>query len=123
MARSHVNNYYKAQIKSLLSMQETVKQMEQAYREGKISEENYSGFVQLTEALRVNVDRISYIVYLMNQPRFGIKKFFQKHKDKLDYFASHKADEAGVFAENNKVLDDMQKYIELMQEKDTCKTI
>lgn len=121
--RSHVNNYYKAQIKSLLSMQETAKQMEQAYREGKISEENYSGFIQLTEALRVNVDRVSYIVFLMNQPLFNLKKFFKKHQDKLDYFASHKADEAGVFAENNKVLDDMQKYIELMQEKDKCKTM
>lgn len=123
MSRAHVNKFYKEQIKSLLSMQKTAKQMEEAYNKDEVTEETYRNFIQLTEILRTNVDRISYIVFLLNQPRFNLKNFMRKNSTKSDYFRLHKADQAGVFAENNKVLDDMQRYIELMQERDSkCKT-
>jgi hypothetical protein len=95
--------------------------MEEAFKNKEVSEENYLNFIQLTEALRVNVDRISYIVFLMNQPRFNLKKYFEKNRGMLDYFAEHNASEEGVFAENNKVLEDMQQYINLMKEADQCK--
>lgn len=116
MAKVHVSNFYKEQIKQFLSMQETARKMEEAYKNKEVSEETYANFVQLTEALRTNVDRISYIVFLMNQPRFSLKRFLKNHESKLDYFAKHNADEAGVFAENNTVLQDMQQYIDLMKE-------
>lgn len=121
MAKVHVNNYYKQQVKQLLSMQEAAKNMQEAYQNKQIDEDTYDKFVQLTEVLRANVDRISYIVFLLNQPRFSLKKFLRNHESKLDYFIGHNADEAGVFAENNKVLEDMQQYIDLMKELDKCK--
>ena len=121
MAKVHVLNFYKQQIKQLLSMQETAKNMQEAYQNKQVDEDTYKHFMELVETLRSNVDRISYIVFLLNQPRFSLKKFLKNHESKLDYFTSHNADEAGVFAENNKVLEDMQQYIDLMKELDQCK--
>lgn len=123
MAKVHVTNFYRDQIKQFISMQETARHMEEAYKNKQIDEQTYEGFIQLTDALRANVDRISYIVFLMNQPRLGLKRFLKNHENKVEYFAKHNADEGGVFKENNTVLQDMQQYIDLMEKQDACKTI
>lgn len=123
MAKKHVEAFYRKQMKQYLSMAETAKHMEEAYKNKEVDEDNYIGFMQMADAMKANLDRISYIMFLMKQPYFKVKlpKFLKKHQELDDYFRSVGAHEEAVFAENNTVLEDMKAYIEKIKDKNNAR--
>ena len=119
MAVKHVESSYRQLLKDYTKMVETYKHLEEAYNAGELSEDRLAGFVPVVDNLKLNLDRVSYIMYLLKQPRFNWpwhKK--DAHQEALTYFANVKADEKGVFEENNSILEDMDAYVKMVLEQE-----
>ncbi len=75
MAKRHVIDYYTKMELQYNEMLKDVKEYEQAFKEGYISEEQFKANISFIETIKNNYTRISYIVYLLNLPN-------RKHKEK-----------------------------------------
>lgn len=74
MAKSHIIKYYLEVEYQYLEMLDTLKELKELVKEGKIDVEAYEKEAANVEKLKENYERISYIMFLLNQPRRTSKK-------------------------------------------------
>lgn len=74
MARSHVIKYYLEVEYQYLEMLDTLNELKELVKEGKVSAEAFEQEVVGVERLKENYERISYIMFLLNQPQRKSKK-------------------------------------------------
>lgn len=74
MAKSHIIKYYLEVEYQYLEMLDTLKELKELVKEGKVDVEAYEQEAANVEKLKENYERISYIMFLLNQPRRTSKK-------------------------------------------------
>jgi len=74
MARSHVVKYYLEVEYQYLEMLDTLKELKELLKEGKVSDETYIQEEANVSKLKENYERIAYIMFLLNQPQRKSKK-------------------------------------------------
>lgn len=74
MAKSHIIKYYLEVEYQYLEMLDTLKELKELVKEGKIDVEAYEQEAANVGKLKENYERISYIMFLLNQPRRTSKK-------------------------------------------------
>jgi len=112
MAIRHVREYYERMVSDYVEMKHVLEEME------KLSEEKASSAINNIEQIReqvkvleANYNRLSYIMFLLNQPNKEKKKskYFKQEKKKLDKIPINDRKEA-VIDENTKVLETLKSY-------------
>ena len=109
MARSHIVQYYLEVEYQYLEMLDTLKELNELVKEGKVDIENYEQQVSEVQKLKENYERISYIIFLLNKPNRKSKKL---DNDTLKWYAELKNhSKEAIIDENNDVLVTFKKLI------------
>lgn len=102
MAKSHVIRYYLEVEYQYQEMLDTLKEVKELVKEGKISPEAFEQEAQSVERLKENYERISYIMFLLNQPKRKSKKL---DRNTLSWYNELKnQSKEAIINENNDVL-------------------
>ena len=113
MARKHVEEYYMRMVSDYTEMKKVLEQME------RISEDNASNALnnidKVREQVRLlesNYKRLSYIMFLLNQPNRDKKKkrYYKSEHKRLDAIPN-KDRMKGVIAENSAIIEDLKSYL------------
>ena len=113
MAKKHVEEYYMRMVSDYTEMKKVLEEME------KISEENagkaLANIENMTEQLKLleaNYKRLSYIMFLLNQPTKEKKKksYFRREQKKLNDIPEEHREEA-VIKENSNVIENLKSYL------------
>lgn len=102
-------NYYKKFTKQYKEMLELVNSLED--KKDEVKPETLEFIGNQVELMKVNCDRVGYLLYLLNKPAF--KLFNKKNGDRslIDYFKLVKADGYSVFKESEEALNSIKEYI------------
>ena len=113
MAKRDVIKFYTEQQKMYFDMVETVKEVDQAFREGRLEESVALDIKKQINTLRDNYERISYIVYLLNLPikDKNKKEYIDANQDVTFYLAKKKATDADVNRESRNALKELKRII------------
>lgn len=74
MAVKDFIEYYNDEEAQYEEMLNDAKDLEEAYRAGHLSEENYEASIKYIEAIRTNHERLSYVAYLLTKRKKYLKK-------------------------------------------------
>ena len=112
MSIKHVKKYYHQQSNQYMQMLNTVKELQKMANNGEYSNEQLSFIQQLIAKLKENMDRISYIVYLLQLPNRSKKeKKFREANKELEEAMSDFND-VSVEEENSNILKELkEKYL------------
>ena len=112
MSIKHVKKYYHQQSNQYMQMLNTVKELQKMANNGEYSNEQLASIQQLITKLKENMDRISYIVYLLQLPNRGKKeKKFREANKELEEAMSDFND-VSVEEENSNILKELkEKYL------------
>ncbi len=112
MAIRHVREYYERMVSDYVEMKTVLEEME------KLSEDkastalnNIEQIKHQVEILEANYKRLSYIMFLLNQPNKEKKKkrYFSQEKKKLDDIPYKDRKEA-IIEENSAVIENLKSY-------------
>lgn len=112
MAIRHVRKYYERMVSDYVEMKTVLEEME------KLSEDkastalnNIEQIKHQVEILEANYKRLSYIMFLLNQPNKEKKKkrYFSQEKKKLDDIPYKDRKEA-IIEENSAVIENLKSY-------------
>ena len=112
MAIRHVREYYERMVSDYVEMKTVLEEME------KLSEDkastalnNIEQIKHQVEILEANYKRLSYIMFLLNQPNKEKKKkrYFSQEKKKLDDIPYKDRKEA-IVEENSAVIENLKSY-------------
>lgn len=67
MAVKDFVNYYNEEEAQYKEMLEDAKDLEESYRAGHLSEESYEQAIKYIEAIRINHERLSYVMFLLTK--------------------------------------------------------
>jgi hypothetical protein len=117
MARKDVINYFLEQQGVYLEMLSNVKDLDEAFKKGHLSEEQVTLAKQDIDVAKTNYDRLAYIVLLLNKPKDknNRKKEEQFNKDLYNYLNG--ASREAVLDESKDALIDLKKLV--IASKDT----
>lgn len=103
MAVKDVKKYYIDLINQYIEMKDDMADFEIAFKEGHITEDRLTEVKKDLEREKDNLDRVSYIMYLLEMPNKKAKKTkYQKQHAKLERtFILHEADKDSVIREND----------------------
>ena len=112
MSIKHVKKYYHQQSNQYMQMLNTVKELQKMANNGEYSNEQLASIQQLITKLKENMDRISYIVYLLQLPNRSKKeKKFREANKELEEAMSDFND-VSVEEENSNILKELkEKYL------------
>ena len=112
MSIKHVKKYYHQQSNQYMQMLNTVKELQKMANNGEYSNEQLTSIQQLITKLKENMDRISYIVYLLQLPNRSKKeKKFREANKELEEAMSDFND-VSVEEENSNILKELkEKYL------------
>lgn len=106
MAIIDVKRYYYELLLQYLEMKEDISDFEEALKAGYITEERLQEVKEDVLLVKENLDRVSYIMHLLNLPKKKSKQ--QKYKNQNStlekYFIENKATSKDVIEENTNVL-------------------
>ena len=74
MARKDVLTYYKQVEEQYLEMLQDAKDYDEAYKNGQITEEQFNQAVKSLEIVKINYERLSFVIFLLNAPARDKKK-------------------------------------------------
>ena len=113
MAIKHVREYYERMTSDYMEMRRVLEEMENMSEEnaGKAFN-NLDSMRKQVKILEANYKRLSYIMFLLNQPTKESKKdrYFRSEKKKLDEIPNEDRMEA-IVAENLSVINNLKSYI------------
>lgn len=111
MARKDVINYYISVQNQYFEMLNDAKDLDDAYKNGIISQEQVEQAQDILSKLKENYDRLSYVVLLLNEPgRDSKKKSFKKQNIKVyDYLKN--SNDCYIRNENEDVLKKLKSLI------------
>ena len=121
MAFKHVKKYYKQVQDQYLEMLDNVKDIDDAYKEGVMSKEQFDQAAQLLAQMKQNYDRLNYIIYLMYKPsRKEKSKCYDKQNKKInEYIRKNKATEDDIISENTNLLQDMKSILNMISKMES----
>ncbi len=112
MAVKHVREYYERMVSDYTEMKRVLEEMEKLSEEkASIALNNIEQIREQVKVLEANYNRLSYIMFLLNQPNKEKKKskYFKQEKKKLNKIPINDRKEA-VIDENTKVLETLKSY-------------
>ena len=121
MAARDVKEYYFKLIAQKAELEADLADFEEALKNGFITEEQMQAAKDELIPYQINLDRLTYIVYLLELPNRKAKKvkFAKQNKKILDELERRKADEQSVIYENKSALDAFRKEVKELLNKKT----
>lgn len=121
MAVKDVKEYYFKLIAQKAELEADLADFEEALKNGFITEEQMQAAKDELVPYQINLDRLTYIMYLLELPNRKTKKakFAKQNKKILDELGKRKADEQSVIAENKSALDAFRKEVKELLNKKT----
>ena len=112
MAIKHVREYYERMVSDYVEMKRVLEEMEKLSEEkASVAINNIEQIREQVKVLEANYNRLSYVMFLLNQPNKEKKKskYFKQEKKKLNKIPINDRKEA-VIDENTKVLETLKSY-------------
>ena len=121
MATKDVKEYYFKLIAQKAELEADLADFEEALKNGFITEEQMQAAKDELIPYQINLDRLTYIMYLLELPNRKAKKvkFAKQNKKILDELKKRKADEQSVVYENKSALDAFRKEVKELLNKKT----
>ena len=121
MAARDVKEYYFKLIAQKAELEADLVDFEEALKNGFITEEQMQAAKDELVPYQINLDRLTYIIYLLELPNRKTKKakFAKQNKKILDELIKRNADEQSVIAENKSALDAFRKEVKELLNKKT----
>ena len=121
MAARDVKEYYFKLITQKAELEADLADFEEALKNGFITEEQMQAAKDELIPYQINLDRLTYIVYLLELPNRKTKKakFAKQNKKIIDELERRKADEQSVIYENKSALDAFRKEVKELLNKKT----
>ena len=121
MAARDVKEYYFKLIAQKAELEADLADFEEALKNGFITEEQMQAAKDELIPYQINLDRLTYIVYLLELPNRKTKKakFTKQNKKILDELERRNADEQSVISENKSALDAFRKEVKELLNKKT----
>ena len=121
MAVKDVKEYYFKLIAHKAELEADLADFEEALKNGFITEEQMQAAKDELIPYQINLDRLTYIMYLLELPNRKAKKakFANQNKKVLNELEKRKADEQSVIAENKSALDAFRKEVKELLNKKT----
>ena len=121
MAVKDVKEYYFKLIAQKAELEADLADFEEALKNGFITEEQMQAAKDELVPYQINLDRLTYIMYLLELPNRKTKKakFAKQNKKILDELGKRNADEQSVIAENKSALGAFRKEVKELLNKKT----
>lgn len=121
MAVKDVKEYYFKLIAQKAELEADLADFEEALKNGFITEEQMQAAKDELIPYQINLDRLTYIMYLLELPNRKAKKakFAKQNKKILNELEKRKADERSVISENKSALDAFRKEVKELLNKKT----
>ena len=121
MAVKDVKEYYFKLIAQKAELEADLADFEEALKNGFITEEQMQAAKDELIPYQINLDRLTYIMYLLELPNRKAKKakFAKQNKKILNELEKRKADEQSVMSENKSALDAFRKEVKELLNKKT----
>lgn len=121
MAVKDVKKYYFKLIAQKAELEADLADFEEALKNGFITEEQMQAAKDELIPYQINLDRLTYIMYLLELPNRKTKKakFAKQNKKILDELGKRNADEQSVITENKSALDAFRKEVKELLNKKT----
>ena len=121
MAVKDVKKYYAKLIAQKAELEADLADFEEALKNGFITEEQMQKAKDELIPYQINLDRLTYIVFLLELPNREAKKvkFAKQNKKILNELEKRKADEQSVINENKSALDGFRKEVKKLLNKKT----
>ena len=121
MAVKDVKEYYFKLIAQKAELEADLADFEEALKSGFITEEQMQAAKDELIPYQINLDRLTYIMYLLELPNRKTKKakFAKQNKKILDELIKRNADEQSVISENKSALDAFRKEVKELLNKKT----
>ena len=121
MAARDVKEYYFKLIAQKAELEADLADFEEALKNGFITEEQMQAAKDELIPYQINLDRITYIIYLLELPNRKAKKakFAKQNKKILNELEKRNADEQSVISENKSALDAFRKEVKELLNKKT----
>ena len=121
MAARDVKEYYFKLIAQKAELDADLADFEEALKNGFITEEQMQAAKDELIPYQINLDRLTYIMYLLELPNRKTKKskFAKQNKKILDELGKRNADEQSVIFENKSALDAFRKEVKELLNKKT----
>ena len=121
MAARDVKEYYFKLIAQKAELEADLADFEEALKNGFITEEQMQAAKDELIPYQINLDRLTYIVYLLELPNRKAKKakFANQNKKILNELEKRNADEQSVISENKSALDAFRKEVKELLNKKT----
>ena len=121
MAAKDVKEYYFKLIAQKAELEADLADFEEALKNGFITEEQMQAAKDELIPYQINLDRLTYIMYLLELPNRKAKKakFAKQNKKILDELIKRNADEQSVISENKSALDAFRKEVKELLNKKT----
>ena len=119
MAVKDVKEYYFKLQAQKAELEADIVDFEEALRNGFITEEQVQAAKDELIPYQINLDRLTYIMYLLELPARKSKKakFAKQNKKILAELKNRKADEESVLNENKSALDSFRKEVKKLLDK------
>lgn len=113
MALKDVKEYFLKIQDTYMRCKENEAEMINEYKQGNISNEQLENYQNYVENLKLNYDRLAYIMYLFKLPNRQDKKnkYIKNNSDLNNYFKNNKATKEDIELENKDILDKLQKIL------------
>ena len=121
MAVKDVKEYYFKLIAQKAELEADLADFEEALKNGFITEEQMQAAKDELIPYQINLDRLTYIMYLLELPNRKAKKakFAKQNKKILNELEKRKADGRSVISENKSALDAFRKEVKELLNKKT----
>ena len=121
MAAKDVKEYYFKLIAQKAELEADLADFEEALKNGFITEEQMQAAKDELIPYQINLDRLTYIIYLLELPNRKAKKakFAKQNKKILNELEKRNADEQSVISENKSALDAFRKEVKELLNKKT----
>ena len=121
MAARDVKEYYFKLIAQKAELEADLADFEEALKNGFITEEQMQAAKDELIPYQINLDRLTYIMYLLELPNKKAKKakFASQNKKILKELEKRNADEQSVISENKSALDAFRKEVKELLNKKT----
>ena len=121
MAVKDVKEYYFKLIAQKAELEADLADFEEALKNGFITEEQMQAAKDELVPYQINLDRLTYIMYLLELPNRKAKKakFAEQNKKILNELEKRNANEQSVISENKSALDAFRKEVKELLNKKT----
>ena len=118
MAKRDVYKYYTQCTQQMVNLQNSLKALKESLGDKEVDRDKLEYLSNTIELMRANCDRLSYIMYLLNQPSIGIfrKRYDQVNENLFKRLKELKVTKEDILLENSNILDEVNKYIETIKE-------